>query len=165
MKDQLALYRLDPSTLERAIQMDFIEGAETASFIERKGQYIDELFLSLAAGDLVGPLGTITGAPFAALLGKKGEPLGPTGPYTYCTRIPAPDLDLILRGIELAQRSLGRTTDPDEQVATRAKRLAALAADLGVGAALSQHLQSLERFLQKGSKGTGTTLIAVYTRW
>lgn len=164
MDDQLALYRLSKEGLERASQMDFIEGSETASYLERKGQHVDELFLDggVAAGDILGPLGTITGTPLGALLGRGGEPLGPTGPYTFCTKI-APDvLQLQLKGLELAQRALGQSSDP--AVTQIAARVQELAASTGLGPRLGHELRQIEKFLQQG-RGAQGTLIAVYTRW
>jgi hypothetical protein len=166
MEDQLALYLLDQATLERAAAMDFIEGSETAAFLERKGQFLAELFLDggAGAGALLGPLGVITGTPLQALVGKGGEPLGPTGPYTFCTRIPADDLELQLRGLSLAQRALGQANAADPQVAERARRLVALAQDTGLGPALARELQQIERFLETG-RGARGAIIAVYSRW
>jgi hypothetical protein len=164
MDDQLALYRLSQEGLERAAGMDFIEGAETASYLERKGQHVDELFLDggVAAGDILGPLSTITGTPLAALLGRGGEPVGPTGPYTFCTRITPDALQLQLKGLELAQRALGQSSDPE--VTQIAGRVQELASSTGLGPALGRELRQIEKFLGKG-RGLQGALIAVYTRW
>ena len=166
MKDQLALYRLDTALFDRIPEMDFIEGGETSAWLERKGRHTAELMMSakVAVGDIFAALTTIMGVRFDGLMGRSGMAVGPTGPITFCAHITPGDLRTYIESIAQTQRFVGKTNDPDPNVAEKARRLEALADELGVGPGFGRILREIEQFLKEGQQGRGE-LIAVYARW
>jgi hypothetical protein len=166
MKDQLALYRLDTGLFDKIPEMDFIEGGELSAWLERKGKHTAELMMSakVAVGEILLALTTIMGVRFDGIVGRSGMAVGPTGPVTFCAHITDGELRTYIESLGQAQRCIGRQNDPDENVADKARRLDALAEQLGIGPKLKGLLREIEQFLGQGKGGRGE-LIAVYARW
>ncbi len=164
MRDQLALYRLDEATLNRLPQMDFIEGAEVAQFLERKGRHVAELMYSGGSvGALLKGLRAITGVKLDGLVGQSGMAIDPAGPLTFCSRIERGDLEAMLGALSQARRACGKGQDRDPNVAQMAQRLDDLAGTLGAGGRLPSLIREVETFLE-GARGM-SGVVAAYTSW
>ena len=162
MKAQLSFYRITADQLESLPQQDFLVDRELTGYFERRGQFIDDLWLDgVFMGDFLGPMGTILGGGVDALIGRSGNLIQPSGPTIYTTHLPDGELATIVKTLSKARRIL-RGVDPDAPKEHQ-ERLTQLAAEFGSPAKLAAHLQSVVRLVEKG-RGK-PELMSVYVRW
>ena len=162
MKDQLSFYRISADQLAALPDQDFLVDRELTGYFERKGQFIDDLWLDgIFMGDFLGPIGVILGGGVGALIGRDGNFIEPACPSIYTTHLPDGEVKPIAKTLAQARRIL-RGQD-DTASAEHQDRLTQLAADFGSPTRLATHIHAVQRLVEKG-RGK-SELMCVYVRW
>ena len=157
MKDSLAIYWIEREQFDRMKGMDFIEGGETAMFLERRAHHIAEFITEGdgPVGEVLSGLQPILGAPFGDMLGRNDAGVGPGGPHTFCGHLGSDSLEAMLGALVRGQSLLGK-----EEGAP----LLALESRLGPPGWFARLLPALARFL-RAARGANGPVVCVYTRW